>query len=151
MAEVNVLLASAAILGAVTMVACTSDEPTKTTPIRSAADLSAYLQTVRESPLDRMEPETRQRFLDSLVFGEHEIGGFEYRDLQSLPADDVYQVLHLFGAERTMPIVMRGHVPSAEGRIAPRAKPSGDDHKDYSCVGPHNCASNTGWICMTGC
>lgn len=134
--------------------ACTSDdpEPAPKTPIRSAEELSTYLRTAHDSPLDRLAPDARERFLDGLVFGEHELGGFRYTELQALPPADVYRILSLFGAERTAPMVLRGHVPSEAERLAPRMrKPEGEDHEHYYCASPHNCFTTTGAICMTGC
>jgi hypothetical protein len=112
-------------------------------------ELRAYLRTAHDSPLDRLAPAARQNFLDSLVFGEHELGGFRYEDLQALPADDVYRILHLFGAERTVPMVLHAN-PHAQAPRLPR-EPGRDDHENYYCQSPHNCNTNPGWICMTGC
>lgn len=132
--------------------ACTSDqEPGAATPIRSTEDLSTYLRTAHDSPLDRLAPDARQRFLDSLTFGEHELGGFQYTDLQTLPPDDVYQILRLFGAERTAPMVLRDRFAGdVDNRAESWLRPRGD-HEGYYCHSPHSCMENKGWICMTGC
>ena len=143
-----------AFLFSAVLCACTSDnqEAAPKTPIRSAAELSAYLRTARDSPLDQLQPAARQRFLDSLVFGEHELGGFRYTELQVLSPDDVYQILSLFGAERTVPMVLRGHIQSEADKLAPIARrPKGEDHENYYCQSPHNCVTTSGVICMTGC
>jgi len=151
MLRTNLLMLTATLCS---YTACTSDaqEPGPSTTIQSAEELGTYLRTAHGSPLDRLGTDARQRFLDSLTFGEHELSGFQYADLQTLPPDDVYQILRLFGAERTAPMVLSKHANDNAEKLAPRARgPARDDHEGYSCYSPHNCMKNTGWICMAGC
>lgn len=71
-------------------------------PIRSQAELQSYLRTTPKStsPLERLSPAAKKRFLASLSFNENGITGFSYDDLESeLTASQIYQVLSLFGAQ----------------------------------------------------
>src|ERR1041385_3951042 len=99
----SVLFASFAVT------ACMTDSAvgpaTDLVPIRSASDLDNYLLTARNSPLDRMSPDARQGFLDSLTFTKNGLGGYRYTDLQELPDTDIHDVLRLFDAEDTAGIV----------------------------------------------
>ncbi len=70
-------------------------------PIKTVAALHRYLENTASSPLDRLAPDARQRFLRSLSFSKDGVSGFQYSELSSLSASEVYQVLSLFGLERT--------------------------------------------------
>jgi hypothetical protein len=76
--------------------------PAPSVPIRSRAQLEAWLQANagKPTPLDRMPAGARMRFLASLRFGETGLGGFDTADLgATLAADDIRAVLALFGHE----------------------------------------------------
>lgn len=77
-------------------------------PLRSRAALDAYLSTGADpnSPLERLPPLARRRFLESLVFGEKGVGGFELDDLATeLTPDEILRVLSLFDVEAYASIV----------------------------------------------
>jgi hypothetical protein len=68
--------------------------------IKSAADLDRYLKasTSSLSPLDRLTPGARERFLMSLQFGSKGLVGFDSTDLaDELTQDQIRDVLALFG------------------------------------------------------
>ncbi|MET0551272.1 MAG: hypothetical protein ABW002_18605, partial [Xanthomonas sp.] len=71
-------------------------------PIRSAAQLQAYLRTHagQRTPLDALTPGARERFLDGLVFGRTGLGGFDTQDLPQLTRTQGRALLALFGVER---------------------------------------------------
>ena len=74
---------------------------TPATVIRSPAQLQQYLRTHKDTatPLDALSPGARERFLASLRFGAHGLGGFATEDLSSeLDATQIRRVLALFGA-----------------------------------------------------
>lgn len=124
--------------------------------IRSAEELSVYLRTTSTSPLDHLSATAKQRFLDSLVFSDGGLGGFRYTELEPLSATEIYQILSLFGAERTTPMITKGRVLSDSDRAALRLalgarRPPNEDHEGYYCAGQHTCRSEPGAICMTGC
>ncbi|MGH8370041.1 MAG: hypothetical protein ACRESC_03575, partial [Gammaproteobacteria bacterium] len=71
-------------------------------PIRSETDLQRYLRETPpgKSPLDLLPRGAKKRFLGTLVFGRHGLGGFTGEDLQANLTDaQIHQVLNLFGSE----------------------------------------------------
>ncbi|MFC5436531.1 hypothetical protein ACFPME_08180 [Rhodanobacter umsongensis] len=71
-------------------------------PITSRAELDAYLRDTppANSPLSWLTPGARRRFLDSLVYGEHGLGGMNLGDLRyALTREQAYTLLRLFGAQ----------------------------------------------------
>ncbi|GGY24921.1 hypothetical protein GCM10008098_18200 [Rhodanobacter panaciterrae] len=76
------------------------------TPIRSKAELTRYLQHIplNSSPLDRLSPGGRKRFLDQLDFGQQGLRGLALDDLDSeLTHPQIMQLLALFGEEKSAP------------------------------------------------
>lgn len=72
------------------------------TPITSRAALDAYLRDTppAQSPLNWLTPGARRRFIDSLVYREHGLGGLSLADLRyELTREQAYTLLHLFGAQ----------------------------------------------------
>lgn len=71
-------------------------------PITSRAELDAYLRDTppANSPLNWLAPGARRRFLDSLVYREHGLGGMNLGDLRyELTREQAYTLLRLFGAQ----------------------------------------------------
>jgi hypothetical protein len=71
-------------------------------PITSRAELDAYLRDTppANSPLNWLTPGARRRFLDSLVYREHGLGGMNLGDLRyELTREQAYTLLRLFGAQ----------------------------------------------------
>jgi hypothetical protein len=71
--------------------------------ITSKAELTRYLHDTRPgtSPLDRLSPGGRKRFLAQLQFGDHGLQGFSLADPQNeLTQPQMVQLLGLFGAEK---------------------------------------------------
>lgn len=71
-------------------------------PITSRAELNAYLRDTppANSPLNWLTPGARRRFLDSLVYREHGLGGMSLADLRyELTREQAYTLLRLFGAQ----------------------------------------------------
>jgi hypothetical protein len=71
-------------------------------PIASLAELDAYLRDTppANSPLSWLTPGARRRFLDSLVYREHGLGGMSLADLRyELTREQAYTLLRLFGAQ----------------------------------------------------
>ncbi len=69
-------------------------------PIQSKGDLQRYLEStpIAESPLSRLSPMGRQRFLEDIRFTDRGIGGYGFADLLAeLTADEIREVLALFG------------------------------------------------------
>lgn len=70
--------------------------------VKSKADLDRYLKatTGSSSPLDRLSPLARKRFLDSLDFRDGALVSYNPTDLAAeLTGDEIRQVLGIFGEE----------------------------------------------------
>jgi len=91
-------------------------------PIRSRAALDAYLSAHAgtSTPLDLLPPRARQRFLDSLAFGDEGLGGFSTQELATeLTPDEIEQILALFDAAGYAGVVSSrnaDHPPSWRGK-----------------------------------
>ncbi|HEV2622385.1 MAG TPA: hypothetical protein VGU65_09905 [Frateuria sp.] len=84
-------------------------------PIASRAQLDAYLRDtpVATSPLGALTAAGRQRFLATLAFSEHGLGGFGTDDLRyDLTRTQAWQVLRLFAVE--------GYAAELPARTRPR-------------------------------
>lgn len=97
-----VLVSIAAICSpcAVSQEASPARNESKTAPVHSTADLDRYLKATAKapSPLDRLSPLARQRFLDSLEFRDGALVSYGRSDLiAELSADETRQVLGIFG------------------------------------------------------
>ena len=71
-------------------------------PITSRAQLDAYLRDTppANSPLSWLTPGAQRRFIDSLVYREHGLGGMNLSDLRyELTREQAYTLLRLFGAQ----------------------------------------------------
>ncbi|MBT2116382.1 hypothetical protein KK141_14105 [Dyella sp. LX-66] len=125
-------------------------------PIRSASDLRIYLSTTpgELSPLEKLSPGAKQRFLASLFFNESGLVSYDYSDLaRELAASDIYRIMSLFGAQRTVPLMKGLRIQTVMDELSvtqPRLQMI-DDHEAYRCIGGHNCVHTPGMICMSGC
>ena len=146
-------------------------------PIRSSADLNAYLQTtpVARTPLGPLSPDARRRFIRSLTFNDNGLTGFDYRPLsRELSASEIYRVLSLFGMQHDTALIpnvqvltpldsaIMGHVspqfcppvePDASGSApaAPQSFCPPSDHMGYECLKPGDCWTKSGHICTSNC
>src|SRR5678816_3882223 len=94
----------ACLFGSVALGACMTDsQPQEEMPlgsnsqstsyIKSAADLEVYLQTAVNSPLDRLSPAAKQRFISSLTFTKYGLASYDHSDLNALSPTDAAQIL----------------------------------------------------------
>jgi hypothetical protein len=139
----------ATILASATLCACTTDQDpvnngTSVTQIQSAKDLEIYLQTASNSPLDYMSSAAKQRFVSSLVFSDNGLGSFQYSDLEGLSGAQIYQILSLFGTERTSSMISKEGAPI-------NVEPIEGDHMDYKCESIGTCMIAPGFICTSNC
>lgn len=89
-------------------------------PIATREQLDAYLRDTpaEKSPLNWLTPGARRRFLDSLVFGQHGLGGMSLDDLTyELTREQAYTLLQLFGKQ--------SYALNLDARRTPR--PASDD------------------------
>jgi hypothetical protein len=129
-------------------------------PVKTKDDLDRYQEELRQnpearSPLNLLSPAARDRFLNSLVFTEQGLGGYQYGDLQrQLTASQIYQVLSLFGAQHTTSLLKGARIESradqlimeSEVAVVPPA-----DYKDMECVSRATCGPRILYICMSSC
>ncbi|WP_143073980.1 hypothetical protein [Roseateles sp. YR242] len=139
-------------------------------PIKSAQDLYDYLnKKPPESPLDKLSPSAKRRFVDSLQFNEKGLTTFQYTDLESeLSTSEIYQVLALFGVQHHAASIRGARVSSATDLLIKnsllvcdpsfaaqgiRAATTGIciDYPDYQCIKRGTCESAGGKICTSNC
>lgn len=137
-------------------------------PIQSAADLQQYQVDHARigSPLDRLSPSAKQRFLSSLTFSDKGLASFSYADLQDeLTPSQIYQVLTLFGVQRTASFARHARIETDTDRMilgAPSVAPqtctinstlagAGCDHEGYRCIERATCALAMQMICTSNC
>lgn len=140
--------------------------------IKSESDLRDYLLAEQpSSPLNKLSPEGKAKFLSSLRFGDQALGGYNYEVLEKeLTASQIYDVLSLFGAQATTHLLTGARVQTKTDALImkPQAinRPCGPniescdsgggdggdtDYHDYGCGRPHTCISEPGSICMHSC
>lgn len=124
-------------------------------PIKNRSDLSDYMARTPKSmsPFRFLSDGARNRFVESLVFNENGLVGFDYSELASeLNARQALQILALFGAQRIAGIIPYRRVESDIDReiMAPTMRMI-DDHKDYRCESHATCTAWNSKICMSGC
>ena len=145
------------ILAFVAPIACTvergqdqEDVDPASAQIQSATDLDIYLRNTPHSPLDRLSTTAKQRFLESLVFTDNGLGSYRFSDLEAeLSPTELYQILSLFGVERTTPLLTGSRILSDSDRVLMLRKE--EDHKGYKCAGPGWCSSDLNSICTSNC
>jgi hypothetical protein len=124
-------------------------------PIKSRSDLDEYIRITPKhlSPLQLLSDGGRKRFLDSLVFNENGLAGYDYVDLaMELRPTQAVRVLSLFGAQRTVSMLPFRNVESPlDKEAAGVMQMIKDDHKDYYCSDRATCSSWGGKICMSSC
>lgn len=119
-------------------------------PIRSASDLNAYLSSRKTSPLSALSDRSRKIFVESLVFTEHGLASYRFRELESeLTPRQAFELLSLFGVQKTVGY-LRFEQASAEEReaVAKLAPIFFEDHKGYRCVPPATCQASMDNICI---
>jgi hypothetical protein len=123
------------ILGSVALCACVVDsQPTdnpfdgetaqSTSYIKSTQDLQAYLQKAHTSPLDRLSPDAKRRFLNSLVFTRFGLASYQYTDLKALPEMEAAQILGLFKPASVTDKTTSGTVPPPQAFVEYWCAPS---------------------------
>jgi len=100
-------------------------------PITTRAQLDTYLHDTpaASSPLSWLTPGAQQRFIDSLIFGEHGLGGMSLDDLSyELTREQAYTLLRLFGAQN--------YAIALDARSTPR--PASDDRQASTLESPYD-------------
>jgi hypothetical protein len=129
-------------------------------PVRSQAQLKAYLRDNRRTPLDALSTGGRSHFLSSLDFNEKGLTTFNYADLQKeLTPTQIYQVLALFGKQHDTALITNArpeHVTDAASGAVPMCGGMNcvlQVHDNYYCDknNPHTCNSAANQICTSNC
>ncbi|MET0506388.1 MAG: hypothetical protein ABWZ85_13765 [Luteibacter sp.] len=140
-------------------------------PIKSEADLQKYLVSEQAtSPMNRLSPAAKAKFLSSLRFGDKALGSYNYEALESeLTASQIYDILSLFGAQATTQLIPGAIVRTETDSLImkPQAinRPCGPgiescdsgggtgdtDYAGYGCGRPHTCIIEPNAICMHSC
>lgn len=91
-------------------------------PLASRAQLDVYIRTTppADSPLNWLTPGAQRRFLDSMLFDEHGLGGMDLGDVRyELTRQQAYTLLQLFGATAyALDLDARTRAPEAAGASA---------------------------------
>lgn len=123
-------------------------------PIKSIDDLNSYLANDRlgNSPLDRLSPGAKARFLSSLKFNSQGLTEYNYSELVTeLSPTEIYQILSLFGVQSSTSLLKGADVTSKSDRAIMATPALLKDHKDYRCSGRATCHYNMSTICTSNC
>lgn len=99
-----------------------SAQTSATPPIRSQAQLDAYLKTHVRTPIDLLSPGARERFLLSLHFGDGGLNGIDRSELaDELTQNQIQDVMILFGPqiEQMAPKSRLRSIPGGTGSRPP--------------------------------
>lgn len=119
-------------------------------PVKNPEDLAIYLARYGEdSPLGQMSPMNRERFLQSLSFGDRGLAWFDYASLDDLNPVQIYRVLGILGVQALVAdALQRGDANvNATGLLAPSLAPI----KGYRCGGGHTCIVDDTAACTSNC
>lgn len=127
------------------------------------------------SPLKKLSPYAQRVFIDSLVFTENGLGGFNYTILEEeLTPTEIYKVLQLIGAQHTITMFTNARIETkadlllmsqksvrqainskskeSDSEVGVQSMPAfGADHKGYECLRRATCSRAERHICMGGC
>lgn len=122
-------------------------------PIKSRAQLEAYARINRgvDSPLSALSPGAQKRFLQSLVFSERGLASFDYTDLRiELTATQIYQLLRIFGLERSIGVIPNLRVLTPTDQLVIDAYQSIIfDYQDKWCSSRATCSNRIGDVCVS--
>lgn len=129
-------------------------------PIKSKADLDRYLSTAADSPLDWLSSNAKWEFIGGLVFSDRGLASFRYDVLaKELTPTQIYQVLSLFGVQRTTPMIKGAKVVTETDRLiaegthissaASGGRRDGEDYDNYWCSSKATCSSMMDSICIS--
>jgi hypothetical protein len=125
-------------------------------PIRSRAELDAHLNT-DESPLMALSDPSLEMFLDSLIFGEHNLASFRRNELEAeLTVSQIYEILSLFGFQQATPGFVNARIESERdlellgvsfaGSSTGTAPPCGD-YVEGKCYTVGTCKLDSAYCC----
>lgn len=121
--------------------------------VKSSSDLKKYQDRAgRTSPLEKLSPAAKSRFIESLSFSQNGLSQYRYDALQSeLSASETYKVLRIFGAEQSAPFLHESKVKSDIDRGIATLRMA-EDHKDAKCISHGTCETGwVGYICTSNC
>ncbi|PXF64191.1 hypothetical protein DL796_03380 [Kangiella spongicola] len=124
-------------------------------PAKTFDALEAIAQ--RRSPLDALSLDAKKRFVESVIFTENGVGGFDYRDLElELTATEIYKILSLIGQQHVTPSLKKARIESESDKIimfgkGPNTPGDGDFLLDYYCFQRGSCESSKNKACTSNC
>ncbi|MDX1442660.1 MAG: hypothetical protein R3270_02655 [Gammaproteobacteria bacterium] len=96
-----------------------------------------------------LSSESRQKFVDSLVFTEKGLASFRYAELEAeLTPTQIYKLLSLFGAQHAAFALDNARVETALDRKIRDTVTISSDYPDYMCYPPATCVRNMFTICI---
>lgn len=154
----RISLVLSAALFASSFAACAAesrtDEPSASADISidTKAELDTFLAAGKASPLDKLSPLARQRFVESLVFSDGGLGSYGYADLEAeLTASEIHSVLAMFGVEGTTSMITGAKIKTSADEQIMLRPPPGADHDGYRCESRATCVTATFSICTSNC
>ena len=129
-------------------------------PIKSQSELAAHLRNSANSPLFALDKPLREAFLKSLVFTQHGLASYSWKELSTTNVKDAYKILSLFGEQGAI-----DSIPGLKARntneenillISPAPTPSirVDTVKNAACIvmnGGSSCVYEYGSNCNPKC
>jgi len=107
-------------------------------PIKTAEALNDLIY--KDSPLDQLSLEARQRFVDNITFNENGITSFKYSDLEAeLTPTKIYKLLSLFGIQRYTSSLRNARVKTTTDLLITTNAVSKDFLMGYRCSSPGTC------------
>lgn len=123
-------------------------------PLKSASDVSQYLQTTpsRLSPFSDFSDSDREKFVQSLQFNEKGLTQFDYTVLEQLSSAQVYKILSLFGMQSSTGLIKaRSNTTTDRDVSAPSTMRMADFLLDYRCSDRATCSSSMRNACTSNC
>ena len=133
-------------------------------PVKSTSDLETYIKNTPDhiSPLNKLPPQSRNTFIESLTFNKNGLTGFNYAELQKhLTASEIYQIMSLFGAQHTTKLMKGIKINSsideaimtngASDKGGPLCPTQPCDYSDYRCESRATCGPSIFSICLRTC
>lgn len=128
-------------------------------PVKSKADLDFI--SAKPSALDLLSSDAKQRFIESIKFGDKGLAGFYYADLENeLSFTQIYEILSLFGATHLISKFSNAHIETSADTLL-KAKSINEkkspgllgptDHGGYRCESRATCVRSSLHICTSNC
>ncbi len=120
--------------------------------IKNKEDLNFYSNLKDSSfPLNRLDNEQKNKFINSLTFNEKGLTGFDYSVFENLSTDETFKILSLFGAGHISGQIKEDQTYELELNFMKNGQVTKKDYKDYRCESRATCVTDNDRICMSSC